>query len=343
MKSDIRFLVRILCMTYNHETYISDAMTGFVMQKTDFPFVVVIIDDASTDKTGEVIRQFVTDHFSLNKPMVGRMEEKEYGQLIFAQHKVNKNCYFAVILLNENHFKSNKDKRGYYREWLNTKYVALCEGDDYWTDSSKLQKQVDYMDSNPDCMLSVHSANWRSGDCVYPWGCQDSCPKDYSVDELIRCGGLFFATASYFYKSEIAFNWPDWRRKAEVDDFPIQILSGLLGRVHYLPDRMCVYRYLGEGSWTSKNIGKLSINYQKNKIEWMTLLDEATDHLYQKEIYNQLFQPYNILFNYHEIGFGEYAKAVHKAGQKRYGRLMKDFLRFYLTPVYRFLNSFRKK
>ncbi len=99
MEYNNKFLVRILCLTYNHESYISDAMSGFVMQNTNFPFVAVIIDDASTDRTSETIKHFMADHFALDDPMTSRREEKEYGQLLFAQHKTNRNCFFAVILL----------------------------------------------------------------------------------------------------------------------------------------------------------------------------------------------------------------------------------------------------
>jgi hypothetical protein len=74
-------------------------MSGFVMQNTNFPFVAVIIDDASTDRTSETIKHFMADHFALDDPMTSRREEKEYGQLLFAQHKTNRNCFFAVILL----------------------------------------------------------------------------------------------------------------------------------------------------------------------------------------------------------------------------------------------------
>lgn len=344
MDFDIKYLVRVLCLTYNHELYIEDAMAGFVLQNTDFPYVVVIIDDASTDRTSETIKQFMSDQFSMNDSTVTRIDKKDYGQLIFAQHKTNKNCFFAVILLNENHFQKNKSKRAYYQEWQDTKYVAICEGDDYWTDPLKLQKQVNYMDSHPDCMLTVHSANWQTEESIYPWGCQDSLPKDYSVEELIRCGGLFFATASFVFKSELSNVWPSWRRKAGVGDFPLQILSGLYGSVHYLPDCMCVYRFLHQGSWSfNQQNTTSSITFHKNKIEWMTLLNKETGYKYQKAIYDQLFQHYNSLFNLHEIGFRDYVKAVHKSGQKRYGRLVKDFLRYYLTPLYRFLNYFRKK
>ena len=339
-----KFLVHIVCSTYNHEPYIADAMNGFVMQETDFPFVAIIIDDASTDKTAEVILRFLTDHFDLNDPSVSRKEDKEYGSFLFAQSLDNKNCFFAVILLKENHYQRNLRKRGYYQEWSDTKYKAICEGDDYWTEPKKLQKQVDYLESHPDCTLTVHAANWRTGDEVYPYGCVEAGPKDYFVEELIRYGGLYFATASFVFRSNLEECWPEWRLKAKVGDYPIQILSGLYGHVHYFPDRMCVYRYQRAGSWTSSHLGgDASVDFQKNKIEWMTLLDDATEHKYQRVIYDQLFQHYNSLFNLREIGFGDYAKAVRKSGNKRYVRLMKDFLRFYLTPVYSFLTCFKKK
>lgn len=343
MEDNTEFLVHILCLTYNHGPFIEQAMNGFVMQETNFPYVVIIIDDASSDENGKRVAKYMTDHFAMEDVSVSRKENKDYGRVLFARNKENKNCYFAVILLNENHHQRKKNKSIYYQEWTNTKYVALCEGDDYWTDPKKLQKQVDYLESHPDCMLTVHSADWLSGNDLFPNGCVESRSRDFSVEELIRCGGLFFATASFVFREEVDKDWPDWRRKAGVGDFPIQILSGLHGRVHYLPDMMCVYRYRCEGSWTFSHMGgAVNIDYHKNKIEWMTLLDEATRHQYQEEIYNQLFQSYNILFNNHEISFVAYAKAVHKSGHKKYGRLTKDFLRFYLTPVYRFLKSISK-
>ena len=107
---------------------------------------------------------------------------------------------------------------------------------------------------------------------------------------------------------------------------------------------MCVYRYLSLGSWTS-TVQKpdIAIAFLKNKINWMRVLDEDTDHKYQRAIYSQLFQHYNSLFNLREIGFWEYAKSVQKSGNKRYGRLLKDFCRLYLTPVYSILKLFNKE
>ena len=144
------FLLRAHCATYNHSPYITDALNGFVMQKTDFPFVCTIMDDASTDGEQEVIKKYMQDFFDLQDASVAYERDTDYGHVIFAQHKTNKNCFFAVILLQENHYSQKKSKAPYLTEWLNTKYIALCEGDDYWIDPMKLQKQVFFLETHPE-------------------------------------------------------------------------------------------------------------------------------------------------------------------------------------------------
>ena len=152
----MRFLVRTFCATFNHENYIADAMNGFVMQQTTFPVVYTIVDDASTDKTPEILRQFVDEFFDMENTSVGYDKDTDYGHVTFAQHKINKNCYFAVIYLNENHYSQKKSKAPYLSEWVDTKYIALCEGDDYWIDPLKLQKQVDFMEEHEDYSMCFH-------------------------------------------------------------------------------------------------------------------------------------------------------------------------------------------
>lgn len=329
-----QYLVGVRCMTFNQSSYIIDALNGFVMQQTSFPFVCMIVDDASTEGEPEVIRKYLREYFDWQDPSAVWEKEMEYGQVFFAQHKTNRNCIFAVILLNVNHYSQRKNKLAYFEGWLDAKYIALCEGDDYWTDPHKLQKQADYMEAHPECQLSVHSADWETGGSVYPYGCQEPKPKDLSVEELIRCGGLYFATASFFFKSELDQDFPDWRQKARVGDYPLQILSGLRGNVHYLPQKMCVYRYMHDSSWSVRTLhGKDNNTFQRNKIEWMTLLDEDTGHRYQGVIYDHLFQYFNSLFNGGEISYWEYAKAVSKMGKKRYGRLLKDGVRLVLSSI----------
>lgn len=123
------YMVLIRCYTYNHEKYIEDALKGFVMQKTNFPFVAIIVDDASTDRTADIIRKY----------------EKEYPDII------------KGIYLKENHYSQKKKKITYVLPWRNRcKYEAFCEGDDYWTHSYKLQLQVDFLESNPDYTFVCH-------------------------------------------------------------------------------------------------------------------------------------------------------------------------------------------
>ena len=155
MKEKGEYLVRTFCATYNHESYITDALSGFVMQETSFPVVYTIVDDASTDRTAEVIREFVKENFALQDTSVAYEKDTDYGHVTFAQHKTNKNCYFALIYLKENHFSQKKSKAPYLTEWMDTKYIALCEGDDYWTDPYKLQKQVDILEADKTLMAVV--------------------------------------------------------------------------------------------------------------------------------------------------------------------------------------------
>lgn len=116
-------LVSIRCITYNHEQYIRQCLDGFVMQKTDFPFVAIVHDDASTDGTAEIIREYAEKYPDIIKPIYEKENQycKHDGSL---ERIMNAAC--------------------------TGKYIALCEGDDYWTDPHKLQKQVDFLESNPD-------------------------------------------------------------------------------------------------------------------------------------------------------------------------------------------------
>ena len=144
--------VSIRCMTYNQAAYIEDAMNGFCMQQTDFPFVCNVMDDASTDGEQNVIEKYLECHFDLDDNTLAKKDETDDYKLIFARHKENKNCYFAVFFLKYNHYRSQetKNKKLTYFSDLESKadYVAFCEGDDCWIDSSKLADQVCALEDN---------------------------------------------------------------------------------------------------------------------------------------------------------------------------------------------------
>lgn len=151
-KQDCPF-VFVRCMTFNHEAYIKDALNGFVMQQTNFPFVVAIVDDASTDDNVKVIERFIKEHCECEADYI---KEEIYGRVIKTAVKNNPNCILCAVLLYENHYRK-KAKRPYYAQYEDAaKYIAMCEGDDYWTDPLKLQKQVDFMEANPEYSITSH-------------------------------------------------------------------------------------------------------------------------------------------------------------------------------------------
>ena len=157
MKENSMWDVCVRCSTYNHAPFIEKAMNGFTMQRTTFPFVCTIIDDASTDGEQDVIRQYLSDNFDLSDNSIARTEETDDYILSFARHKRNKQCYFAVLYLKYNHYKK-KDREPYMSEWLdNSKYIAWCEGDDYWIDSLKLQKQYDILENDETVSMCHHN------------------------------------------------------------------------------------------------------------------------------------------------------------------------------------------
>jgi len=150
MEQEYKYMVCTSCMTYNHAPYIVDAMNGFTMQETTFPVITLIIDDASTDGEPEVIKQYLTENFQTPY----RTEETEDYHLICAKHKTNPNCIFIVFFLKYNHYSIKKSKLPYQSEWRDkAKYLAFCEGDDYWIHPKKLQMQVDYLEKHTDCDL----------------------------------------------------------------------------------------------------------------------------------------------------------------------------------------------
>lgn len=116
-------LVSIQCCTYNQDKYISDALDGFLLQKTTFPFEVIVHDDASTDRTADIIREYEKKYPDIIKPIYEK--ENQYSKHDGSLSKIVQNA-----------------SKG--------KYIAFCEGDDYWIDENKLQMQVDFLEKNPE-------------------------------------------------------------------------------------------------------------------------------------------------------------------------------------------------
>lgn len=255
---DADVLVSIVCNAYNHEKYIRSALDGFVMQKTNFGFEVLIHDDASTDATPQIIQEYADRYPHLIKPIL--QKENQYSQGV----SISKTYQFPRA-------------RG--------QYIAFCEGDDYWTDPYKLQKQVDAMDQHPEVSICAHRAETRCDG--RKTGEVPSLAENaiFSVEEVIAGGGGFVNTATLFFRKDMLDNSYRFSKKMSLD-YVWQILGSLRGGMLYLGDCMAVYRQMTEGSWTVrayKDREKQSM--QLRRIEAMLrCLDEDTGYRYTQVI-----------------------------------------------------------
>ena len=235
-----KFMVTVSCMTYNQSKYITDAMNGFTMQQTSFPFVCTIVDDASTDGEQDVIRKYVEENFDFSEGSVAYHKETDYAHIAYAQHNTNKNCYFAVLYLKENHYSQSKDKSPYLKEWQDgVEYMAICEGDDFWIDRSKLQKQVEYLDQNPNISCCTHqSIIVRDGKETEELFCKLPYSKaTYKIKDVLE--ERLFHTASYLYRNYEELN--NMPRVLSGDKLLILLLASK-GGILFLPEIMCIYR-----------------------------------------------------------------------------------------------------
>lgn len=217
-------MVSIRCTAYNHEKYIRDALEGFVMQKTNFRFEAIVHDDASTDATAAIIREYAEKYPDIIKPIYET--ENQYS-------------------------KHDGSLRRIMTEACVGKYIALCEGDDYWTDPYKLQKQVDFMEKHPD-----YSMCWTDA-CVEVNGMKKAYNR-YSQNcqspatDIIEKGGDFIPTCSILVKNNIMNNPVLYTKNYYCGDYPLQMFCAFVGKVYYISIQTCVYRYASEGSWTEK-------------------------------------------------------------------------------------------
>lgn len=242
MRGVMNFLVCVKCMTYNHERYIVDALNGFVLQNTTFPVVYAIVDDASTDGNVLKIKEFVNANFDLQETGVAYMKDADYGHITFARHKTNKNCHFAVLCLKENHHRQKKKKAPYLQEWMNTKYVAICEGDDYWTDPLKLQKQADFMEENPEfglCYTDFDLYDQNSNKFTRAIFENSVYKRPTSFEEhLVDCG--YIAPMSWLYRKSV-FDELEYKRFTD-GTFAYALAFMKQSKVFYMPEVTCVYR-----------------------------------------------------------------------------------------------------
>lgn len=248
-EKDYKYMVGVRCFTFNQSRYILDALNGFVMQQTNFPFVVMVVDDASTDGEQEVISKFISEQFDTADNSVAYKKETDYAHISYAQHKINKNCFIAALYLKENHYSQRKAKSPYLSEWRdNIKYEALCEGDDYWIDPLKLRKQVDFMEKNEEYVMchtdfNLSDGNWRNHNIYI-------AENDNYFPYCITSGSMQVGTLTVLYRKNVYDQIPKlWLGKGwPMGDLPMWIEFAIIGKIKYLSEITANYRVLNNSA-----------------------------------------------------------------------------------------------
>jgi len=211
---DNNIIVTIHCIAYNQEKYIRECLDGFVMQKTTFQFEALVHDDASTDKTPEIIREYAKKYPSIIKPFF--QEENQYTK-----------DFSVVTQLLIQHTKG--------------KYIATCEGDDYWIDPYKLQKQVDFLEANADFAICFHPVKIRMEE-------EDKIVDDFITQEVPDVTDVYrLAEGNYIHTPSVLFkNNPKVFieiKKMEMvyfGDYVLHMLNAQYGKIKKMTDRKSV-------------------------------------------------------------------------------------------------------
>lgn len=318
--------VSIVCIAYNQEKYIEDAIRGLLIQRTTFPFEIIIHDDASTDSTTEIILKY----------------KRKYPDLI------------RVIIQTENQYsKSPNSILVIPADLARGEYIALCEGDDFWIDPEKLEKQIKALKEKREVKIcfSAGLSIFTTGEQIKSYMHAKNL-KTFSPEEVIRGGGGFMPTCSLVIHKSVFELLPDWFcDKAPVGDVFLQILASIDKGSLYLPDITCVYRVASEGSWTFSDNRRSDDQIMNNRLKVIECLNSINEQT--NKDYNSSFQ-YLIstahcssAFNYLiASNYSQAKKYISLSwGSKKYISIKQCVLKhgFILSPLIRFYFLLRQK
>lgn len=321
---EYEWMVSVWCITFNHAPYITDAMNGFCMQETNFPYVCVIVDDCSTDGEQDVIKHYLAEHFEPAEQNIVKDFDTEDYSFSFARHKKNQNCYFAVYYLKYNHHSVKKPKTRYLNELpQHTKYIAMCEGDDYWIHPGKLQMQVDFLENHPDYSL-VHTdfdlvegkkRHWKE---IFPDG--NYFPGIIHNNVNIGTLTTLFRTSTYnsLPKLYIGKGWP-------MSDYPLWIEFSHTAKIRYFEIITAKYRILNSSASHSQNINQL-VKFKESGV--------AIRRFYANEYNIELFNDGYTKKYYIDMLRNAYRLKDHKTAKLFFKEALKKRLLTFRTVIY---------
>lgn len=277
-------VVSVVMLSYNHEKYLAEALASVVAQETTFFYEIIIHDDASQDRSQEIIQEFVA-----------RYPDR-----------------FVAILQKENQYSKdiNFDCRQIYPR-CRGKYLAFCEGDDYWTDPKKLQKQFQVMEKDPDLAICVHqvvaiSEGGMTLPRTYPTKEQLAQTGKASTSALVPLDYPFHTTSFFIRKTALE---PLMTGNTALvhyfnGDEVLLRLSLIQGEVYYLHEAMSVYRQFSEGSWSTRQ-QQLTKAEQVQKItkliQGYRVFDEESGYAYHELLQEKVFS-FNLALCQYDVG-----------------------------------------
>ncbi len=312
-KGDIDVPVVSICSaSYNHENYIEEALDSFLMQETDFPFEVLMNDDCSTDNTANIIREYEKKYPNIIKPIY--QKENQYSKGIKISPTFN--------------FPRAKGK-----------YIALCEGDDYWTDPLKLQTQVDAMKEFPEVYMSFHPVREVPANKIVTKYYDEN--TIIPIEEVILGGGYFCATTSLMFDIRAVKKLPPFFNNAPVGDYYLQILGSVNGGALYIDRTMATYRKYVEGSWSMSHTNdmektiKFFISTVKSLDDVDNFLDKKYKHVISQKKSQYLWHiTYSYFRNYNYIEFKDYIEKCVNEGSEHSREIM---IHYYFRKFPKFL------
>jgi glycosyltransferase involved in cell wall biosynthesis len=262
-------LVSIICPTYNHEKFIERALEGFVMQKTEFPFEIIVHDDASLDNTVSIVKEY----------------ERQFPQLF-------SNIYQSVNQLS----KEISSVTRITMAAAKGKYIALCEGDDYWIDPFKLQKQVDFLENNPDFAICFHNAKIISeaNPEIVSYSNQQDQPSVTTFEDLAK--GEFIYTPTCMFRAKYFRMLPTEYYKY-INNYTVDLHIAQFGNIKYFADVMSVYRIHSGGMWSMVAREKTLINQLPCYKFYIGYFDKKFSHYFIKHVQNMTKELMDIKFH----------------------------------------------
>ncbi len=265
----VKPMVSVCMITYNHEKFIAQAIESVLMQQSDFVVELVIGEDCSTDDTRAVVRAY-GDHYP------------EQIRLLLPEQNKGAMANFIACLAA-----------------CSGKYIALCEGDDYWTDPLKLQKQVDFLEKNPDYSMCCHASH------IIFEGSKDrseiqrlaEADKTLTLDDFLApTSKNSIRTESVVCKSEVVHNLPEWYQHIIVGDYPLFMLLAYHGNIRYIDQVMSVHRKHEGGVWTSQSgEAEFQEEYCLSIVEMYRRFDEYSGYQYHDKIQKRFAYSYYAL------------------------------------------------